>query len=212
MLFQPCPATDVPTTSERPSEEARQRVRECDAVRAYKALNDGRSPFTAWRWPLPSGGEPGLWVETDGPIGLCRNGVHAASTEQLPHWLGVELWEVELDGQIVHDAAALVASRARLVRKVTAWDDPMRRQYARWCLSRAREITEHYPPGEGLVAKVSHTIWWGGAGPAGYFTAMLAGESATGLHGGPDYDIAFLAERALQAEYLRRELGLTDGR
>ncbi|HTX84178.1 MAG TPA: hypothetical protein VME44_18490 [Streptosporangiaceae bacterium] len=180
-------------------------------MRAYKVLNGGRSPFTASRWPLPSDEGPGAWVEVDGPIGLCTNGVHAASTEQLPHWLGMELWELELDGEIVRDQAALVASRARLVRQVTAWDEPMRQQYARWCLTRAQEISESYPAGAGLVAKVSHTIWWGGAGPAGYFTAMLAGESATGLHRGTDYDIAFLAERALQADYLRRELGLADG-
>ena len=179
-------------------------------MRAYKVLNDGRSPFTAARWPLPSGGEPGEWVEADGPIALCTNGVHAASTEQLPHWLGMELWEVELGGEIVCDEAALIASRGRLVGEVAAWDEAMRQQYARWCLGRAQEITQHYPPGEGLVAKVSHTIWWGGAGPAGYFTAMLAGESATGMHHGPEYDVAFAAERALQAEYLRRELGLTD--
>jgi len=179
-------------------------------VRAYKVLNESRSPFTAWRWPLPCDGQPGEWVQADGPIALCTNGVHAASTEQLPHWLGMELWEIELDGEIIRDKAALIASRARLVRKITAWDDPMRQQYARWCLSRSQEIAEGYPPGEGLVAKVSHTIWWGGAGPAGYFTAMLAGERATGRHDGPDYDIAFIAERALQAAYLRRELGLAD--
>ena len=129
----------------------------------------------------------------------------------MPHWLGMELWEVELDGEIVLEEAALVASRARLVRCVAAWDELMRQRYARWCLTRAEEITERYPRGAGLVAKVSHTIWWGGAGPAGYFTAMLAGESVTGRHDGPEYDAAFLAERALQAEYLRRELGLGDG-
>jgi hypothetical protein len=179
-------------------------------VRAYKILDGIRSPFTAWRWRLPSEGQPGEWVEAAGPIGLCTNGIHASSTAQLPHWLGMQLWEIELDGEIIRDEAALIASRARLVRKITAWDDPTRQQYARWCLSRAEEITERYPSGEALVAKVSHTIWWGGAGPAGYFTAMLAGERATGLHRGPGYDIAFTAERALQAEYLRRELELTD--
>ncbi len=179
-------------------------------MRAYKVLHDGRSPFTAWRWSLPAQGGPGDWVQADGPIGLCTNGVHAASTEQLPHWLGMELWEIELDGEIIQDEAALIASRARLVRRITAWDEAMRQQYARWCLGRAQEITESYPSGEGLVEKVSHTIWWGGAGPAGYFTAMLAGESVTGRHAGPDYDAAFIAERALQADYLRRELELAD--
>ena len=178
--------------------------------RAYKILSEGRSPFTGWRWPLPAGEQPGDWVQAEGPIGLCTNGIHAATTEQLPHWLGMELWEIELDGEIIDHAAALIASRARLVRPIDAWDDGMRQDYARWCLTRAEQLTESYPPGAGLVAKVGHTIWWGGAGPAGYFTAMLAGERASGRHDGAEYDVAFTAERALQTDWLCQTLSLAD--
>lgn len=49
----------------------------------------------------------------------------------------------------------------------------------------------------------------GGAGPAGYFTAMLAGEAVTGCRSGDAYDAAFLGERARQSEWLGRELSLT---
>lgn len=66
-----------------------------------------------------------------------------------------------------------------------------------------------YPAGGEFVAKVKHYVSWGAAAPAGYFTAMLAGESATGRHGGPDFDAAFARERARQADWLRRELNLT---
>lgn len=185
-------------------------VRLSAAVRAYKTLNGGRSPFTGLPWPLPTGSQAGDWVRAQGPVGLCTNGIHAASTEQLPHWLGMELWEVELAGEIISDEAAVIASRARLIRHIDAWDEPMRQEFARWCLRRAQEITESYPPGAGLVNKVEHTIWWGGAGPAGYFAAMLAGESATGRHDGPAYDIAFARERARQAQWLRETLELQD--
>jgi hypothetical protein len=178
-------------------------------MRAYKVLNQGRSDFTGFRWPLPEGGQPGAWVSAEGELALCHNGIHAATIEQLPHWIGMELWEIELAGEIRHEEAALLAACARLTAKVQAWDEPTRQQFAQWCLTRAQAITRDYPPGAGLVDKVSHTIWWGGAAPAGYFTAMLAGEAAAGRHSGAEYDAAFLAERRLQSEWLARELALS---
>ena len=78
------------------------------------------------------------------------------------------------------------------------------------CLRRTQEITEGYPAGSGLVAKVEHTLSWAGAAPAGYFTAMLAGERAAGVHSGPEYDAAFVRARARQARWLRDELQLVD--
>lgn len=178
-------------------------------MRAYKVLNQGCSDFTGFRWPLPSDRQPGSWVSAEGELELCHNGIHASTLAQLPHWLGMELWEIELDGEVRHEEAALLASRARLISLVQAWDETMRQTFARWCLSRAQEITAGYPPGAGLVDKVSHTIWWGGAAPAGYFTAMLAGESVAGCHAGAQYDAAFLAERGRQSDWLARELGLS---
>jgi hypothetical protein len=177
-------------------------------MRAYKVLNRGRSEFTGFRWPLPEAQQPGAWVSADGELLLCHNGIHASTVAQLPHWLGVELWEIELAGEIRHEEAALLASRGRLTARIDAWDDAMRQTFATWCLERARQIAETYPAGEGLVAKVEHTIWWGGAAPAGYFTAMLAGEAVAGCHHGDVYDTHFLAERGRQAEWLARELSL----
>lgn len=179
-------------------------------MRAYKVLRDGRSEFTGWRWPLPEYERPGEWIHASGPIALCVNGIHAASAEQLPHWLGTEIWEIELGGEVVREEAALVASQARLLRQLHAWDEAMRRRFAEMCLCRAQVISEGYPAGYGLVTKVEHTLSWAGAAPAGYFTAMLAGESATGVHSGPDYDAAFIRERARQAQWLRDELALGD--
>ena len=179
-------------------------------MRAYKVLNhNGRSDFSGWHWPLPEGGRPGEWVVAEGELRLCQNGIHASTAQQLPHWLGMELWEIELAGEIQHDEAALVAARGRLVSRIEAWDEPMRKRFASWCLERAREIARSYPAGEGLAQKVEHTLWWGGAAPAGYFTAMLAGESVSGRHSGEAYDKGFLAERRLQSEWLVRELALT---
>jgi hypothetical protein len=137
------------------------------------------------------------------------NGVHACTTDQLPQWLGPEIWEIELDGEILRTEPALVASCGRLRRPVEAWDGQAHVRFAEACLARARELDAHYGSGAPLVEKVMHTLSWGGAGPAGYFTALLAGESASGRHSGPDYDAAFARERAVQARWLERELGLT---
>jgi hypothetical protein len=177
-------------------------------MHAYKVLRDGRSEFTGWRWPLPEADQPGRWVHTAGPIGLCVNGIHASTVEQLPHWLGSELWEIELGGEILEDEAALVASQGRLLRGVQAWDERMRGRFAEMCLERARELTDGYPAGAGLVTKVEHTLSWAGAAPAGYFTALLAGERESGARAGPEYDSAFLRERARQAQWLRNWLQL----
>jgi hypothetical protein len=128
----------------------------------------------------------------------------------LPQWLGTEIWEIELGGEVVREEAALVASQARLLCKLDAWDEAMRRRFAKMCLRRAQEIAVGHPAGSGLVTKVEHTLSWAGAAPAGYFTAMLAGERATGVHSGPDYDDAFVRERARQSQWLRDELQLVD--
>jgi hypothetical protein len=179
-------------------------------MHAYKVLKDGRSEFTGWRWPLPDGDQPGQWVHAEGPIALCVNGIHASTPEQLPHWLGVELWEIELAGNVLEDEAALVASQARLLSRVDAWDEPMRGRFAEMCLHRARELVDDFPAGVGLVTKVEHTLSWAGAAPAGYFTAMLAGERESGARAGAPYDAAFLRERSRQARWLREQLKLSD--
>jgi hypothetical protein len=180
------------------------------AMRAYKVLRDGRSEFTGWQWPLPSPEQPGEWVRACGSIALCVNGIHASTSQQLPHWLGTDIWEIELGGNIVREEAALVASQGRLLRRVEAWDQSMRRRFVEMCLHRARGIADGYPAGAGLVAKVEHTLSWAGAAPAGYFTAMLAGARTSGAHRGADYDAAFLRERAHQAGWLQGELELDD--
>ena len=98
---------------------------------------------------------PGEWVHADGPIALCVNGIHAANPEQLPHWLGTEIWEIELGGEVVREEAALVASQARLLRRLDAWDEAMRQRFAEMCLRRAREIAEEYPAGSGWSPRSS---------------------------------------------------------
>ncbi len=84
-------------------------------MRAYKFLDvDGRAPFTAHRWPTDG------WVEAAG-ADPCHDGVHACTTADLAHWLHDDLWEVELDGEIVATRRKVAARRGRLVRPVAGY-------------------------------------------------------------------------------------------
>ena len=82
---------------------------------AYKFLAAGGiGPFTGFRWPV------GEWVEADG-VDLCRDGIHACRASDLPNWIDDELWEIELDGEVVEQERKLVARRGRLVRRLEGW-------------------------------------------------------------------------------------------
>ena len=101
-------------------------------MKAYKFLRPGRrGPFSGLVWP------EGGWVEADGDLDACRSGVHACRTQQLAYWLMPELWEVELDGELLETPLKVVASRGRLVRPIDAWDDQARRDLGEECVRRA---------------------------------------------------------------------------
>ena len=61
---------------------------------AYKFLGPDRvGRFSGFRWP-----EAGQWVKAAVDPALCRSGIHACRTEDLPWWLDQELWLIELQG------------------------------------------------------------------------------------------------------------------
>jgi hypothetical protein len=180
------------------------------AVRAYKVLSGNRSEFTGTRWPVPVGDRRGDWVVASGPLGLCTNGIHASTVDQLPQWLGDDIWEIELDGEVLRTEPALVAGRARLVRRIDEWDERARLAFCQDCVRRAREIAAGYPAGAEITGKIEPFAGRGMAAALGYWTALLAGESATGRRGGLDYDVTFARERGAQASWLRRELRLAE--
>ena len=165
---------------------------------AYKFLRpDGTSVFAGFDWPLPDGG-PGEWVEA--PIVTCRSGVHACRVLDLPLWLGRDLYEAELDGEIVDDRTKVIAPRARLTGRIEAWEDSVRDRYTRMCADRAHELaTGASPPLERWEAAIEPSI---PEGPAllGFMAARIAEEL-----GGPE---AYHAERARQTDWLVEQLGL----
>jgi hypothetical protein len=100
-------------------------------VRAYKFLRAGRrAPFSGFVWPEDA------WVAADGPLDACRSGIHACRPEHLAYWLMPELWEIELDGDVLETELKVVARRGRLARRVGEWDDPARRELGDECVRR----------------------------------------------------------------------------
>jgi hypothetical protein len=163
-------------------------------VIAYKFLREGRvAPFSGVPWP-----EPGEWLEAE-TVELCRSGVHACRASALPYWLRPELWEVELDGDLLEGELTVVAPRGRLVRRIEAWNRDTERAFGDSCGVEARRRVSRSPELEPYADDAEQSA---GSAPvvAGFIVARLAE-----LQDGPaGYD----AERARQARWLAETLGL----
>ena len=165
-----------------------------DRVIAYKFLGAGAvSPFSGFRW------QPGAWVEA-APLEPCRNGIHACTVPQLPYWLAPDLWEIELDGELVVHARKLVATRARLLRHMHAWNVVTRYEFASDLLERTRLRFGSVPVLSGYVVDVERFRAGGRTGLAAFAAARVAE-----LSGGP---AAYERERRRQADWLADRLGL----
>ncbi len=192
---------------------------------AFKFLAAGStSPFTGFRWPAA-----GVWVSAAGEE---ASWVFACGQTHLPYWVNTELWRIELDDPVCEGRYQVSAARGRLTGRVEAWDDQLRRRYARACAARARELalpalpmavrdrvaaTEE--PAE--IAAAVHTSSTGSA-MAGYLgdaAASAQGDDPAAVSyiacvvaasvGGGQQD--FEAERAWQARWLAEHLALHDG-
>jgi hypothetical protein len=104
-------------------------------VLAYKFLRSGRvGPFSDFRWP-----EPGSWVRAEQRHETCRSGIHACRTQDLPWWLGEELWQIELQDPIRVDGHKLVSPRGRLRSRVGRWTPASAQEYGEACAWRSRD-------------------------------------------------------------------------
>jgi hypothetical protein len=174
-------------------------------VRAYKFLRkDGRAPLTGFRWPGDG------WVEVDGPLEWCVNGIHACRVEDVPHWIGEELWLVELEGETVTVPDAVVGRRGRLVERIDAWSAGVAQDFGESCARRANALATGAPAAAERAGDAAANAARGLVAAAAYIAAAVAGEVASGSRRGVLYQHYFLAERTRQAWWLQDKLGLTD--
>ncbi len=166
-------------------------------MKAYKFLTaDGLGVFSHFNWPLPNGG-PGAWVESE--VELCRAGIHACRTSDLPFWTTPALYEMELDGPVEEQAVKVVAPRGRLLRRIASWNTATREAYGQMCFERAREHAaaaggrlDGWVPTSGIALVESARL--------GFIAATIAEQL-----GGID---AHLDERRHQSEWLVERLVL----
>lgn len=166
-------------------------------MKAYKFLNDdGLGVFSQFAWPLPGDG-PGEWVESE--VEPCRAGIHACRPVDLPFWVAATLYEIELDGEVEERQVKVIGPRGRLIRRIKAWDGPVREAYGQMCFSRAHGLVEEaggrldgWAPGPDIGLSESARL--------GFIAALIAE-----LRDGPE---AHLEERRRQSEWLVEHLAL----
>ena len=167
--------------------------------RAYKFTRMGaRSPFTTFEWPV------GEWVETEGEVGLCANGIHACRIEALPRWIDDELWQIELEGIAIEHEGVVVARRGRLVEKVEAWNAETSRELARSCAAQITALATRNP--DPLLQRRAEMIPAIADGPDPSATALSMYTTAHALD--EVEPGSYWSERRRQAEWLRDRLGI----
>lgn len=165
---------------------------------AYKFTRPGaRSPFSGFMWPV------GEWVEVEGEVELCRNGIHACRPEALSRWLDDELWLVELEEVEIEEDGLLAARRGRLVSRIEAWNAEAALELARWCVQRAQELAGRNP--DPLVSRRADHIAQIAKSPDPSATALTMYTTA---HTYDDAEGTYHEERRRQAAWLREHLQL----
>ncbi len=174
---------------------------------AFKFLAAGaRGRFSGHAWPPPNALAPGAWVEVSPPLRACVQGIHACRASDLPFWLDEELWRIELEGELVVGKTMVIAQRGRLLSRVDAWADPVRAEFAEFCLARTHELVARCSGPEllrarALAADVARFVQRAEPASAAYVSAIAAT-----CAGEQEAEVAYVAERSVQSAWLAERL------
>jgi len=112
------------------------------STKYYKVLNDDGTCFHGGRgsWSLPVGKKKGAWMPKIEKLSPCASGYHVLKAEHLVQWLGPAIFEVEIRGEAVWQEDKGVVQEARLVRKLTTWNEKTARLFACDCADAVRHL------------------------------------------------------------------------
>jgi hypothetical protein len=111
----------------------------------YKVLcEDGSTVFGHGRWNLPTDDRPGEWMpKITGELIPCKNGYHLCGRLfDLVLWLGPAIYKAQIDGETIDCDNKIVARRARLLRRIDAWNNRAARLFACDCAERVLHLTD----------------------------------------------------------------------
>lgn len=181
---------------------------------AFKFLARGAiGAISEFAWPTPRDGQPGDWVEADGPLQACANGVHVCRAEHLAHWLHEELWVVEVGGNLIESVDCVLSGRGRLLRQVDAWSSGGDARFAHAARDHAAQLVAANPNADHaqlqkLLADAGKHLPKGAIALSAFCSAM----TVAFLHGGDHFDDAgYRQERAWQSSFIALDLSLGAG-
>lgn len=112
----------------------------------FKVLGPERMPVHggSGQWP-----ERGAWTTPiQGALVARRRGYHLCRTQDLPRWLGPEIWAVAYAGEVLACEDTLVVRTARLLHRFETWNDVSRRLFAADCAEHVLALFERTRPGD----------------------------------------------------------------
>jgi len=127
-------------------------------MKYYKILNayDYSCNGGVGKWHLPNGKRPGEWMPKIKDIRPCESGYHLCRKKDIIYWLGPVIWEAEGRGKKILSDNKVVFEQARLVRKLTNWNEKTQRLFAADC---AEHVLKHWLaeyPDDNRPAKCIH--------------------------------------------------------
>ncbi len=107
----------------------------------YKFLTaGGKGSHSGHKWSLPTDTEPGEWLSVTGPLVECENGIHACRPQDVSQWIDAAMYELEYDDEPLVAGSKVYGRRARLVRRIDAWNDRTARLFAADCAERVSHL------------------------------------------------------------------------